>query len=515
MSDTLGTDHHRAGSAGVRAGFDDTTASDQRIREFEFGVNEWSLGELCGSTLTYYNAIRAAKSKPKLLKRVQKDLQREWQLAATVLVALFATEITVYGFQSSGIILNINTTALNSVALSGLTTAFGLLLLVWLSFRYTGVDIRVFNRRARGFNGSYLFFSINSRLPVLATVISLLAMSVFTAAIIHEEWRITAIVFCAVPAILVTLEFILATIKWSAVTSHRAVISHYLGDPDDVQSPRHFYLSFWLVWFRAWLFFFFTMGAQASRLGRHAVAVPGDENDPLGILDQMEDAFSTWMPWIVIVAMGFCACSGTMFVLEVFQMTINTAYSPNGDRNGNPFWPAFRSIIARNAENWRLSVLGHTRKLYFTLFWLFALYDLCFAIWTLLVLTRIQKLKTSKPVAIPTLYLVAQLVVHVVLIGTAQVLGRRADSEEKRRRIQIRRAMNPMSENPFHTTAEEPSNQSAQRDVAIGGSPSMLLQSRALTLAPSRAPESRTRTLWDAVTPTPVLPSAYVAQQSR
>ena len=48
-----------------------------------------SLGQWLGSTLTYHIALYSADHDSEKLKRVQGELTREWQLAATVVSELF------------------------------------------------------------------------------------------------------------------------------------------------------------------------------------------------------------------------------------------------------------------------------------------------------------------------------------------------------------------------------------------------------------------------------------------
>ena len=56
--------------------------------------------------------------------------------------------------------------------------------------------------------GSYFFFALSSRLPLVALVISVLALVVFLGAIAWAAWPAAVLVMCALAGLLVSLQFI-------------------------------------------------------------------------------------------------------------------------------------------------------------------------------------------------------------------------------------------------------------------------------------------------------------------
>ena len=134
----------------------------------------------------------------------------------------------MFGF-TPGTLLNVDNFAKRSLIISSVAAAIGLFVDVWFIFAYSGADVRKFQvsplsplrmltyevvlthgrqTLAVDVYGSYFFFSLSSRLPLIALIIAVLALVGFLCAIAWTAWPSAVLVMCVITGVLVSLQFI-------------------------------------------------------------------------------------------------------------------------------------------------------------------------------------------------------------------------------------------------------------------------------------------------------------------
>ncbi|KAI0253320.1 hypothetical protein BJV78DRAFT_1351907 [Lactifluus subvellereus] len=123
------------------------------------------------------------------------------------LIILHSVDTSVFGF-SSGNLFNVDSIAKRSLIISSVAAAIGLFIDVWFIFAYSGADVRKFQTLAVDIYGSYFFFALSSRLPLLALFIAVLALVGFLGAMAWTAWPTAVLVMCIFAGVLVSLQFI-------------------------------------------------------------------------------------------------------------------------------------------------------------------------------------------------------------------------------------------------------------------------------------------------------------------
>lgn len=134
----------------------------------------------------------------------------------------------MFGF-TPGTLLNVDNFAKRSLIISSVAAAIGLFVDIWFIFAYSGADVRKFQvsplslciltyevygtdhgqqTLAVDIYGSYFFFSLSSRLPLVALIIAVLSLVGFLCAIAWSAWPSAVLVMCVITGVLVSLQFI-------------------------------------------------------------------------------------------------------------------------------------------------------------------------------------------------------------------------------------------------------------------------------------------------------------------
>lgn len=156
-------------------------------------------------TLTYHRELREAVDED--FDRILAKLVHEWYYTGASLLSLAAVDTTVFGF-SPGNLFNVDSIAKRALVISSVAAAIGLFVDIWFIFAYSGADVRKFQSLALDLYGSYFFFALSSRLPLVALFIAVLALVVFIGAIAWNAWPAAVLVMCVLAGLLVSLQFI-------------------------------------------------------------------------------------------------------------------------------------------------------------------------------------------------------------------------------------------------------------------------------------------------------------------
>ncbi|KAJ7443918.1 hypothetical protein B0H11DRAFT_452644 [Mycena galericulata] len=152
---------------------------------------------------TYHGALQAANVAATMngdfekLDQILEHLRWEWLTVGGVLLGLAALETSVFTL-SPQTVFNVDSFAQKVIAASSVATGFGIICDAWFLIRYYRLPSATFMTRSQDIYGSYLFFSLSARLPLLGTIIALGALMLF----------IGRIAFNTVPAFVIGLGLI-------------------------------------------------------------------------------------------------------------------------------------------------------------------------------------------------------------------------------------------------------------------------------------------------------------------
>ncbi|KAJ6522426.1 hypothetical protein DFH09DRAFT_1286849 [Mycena vulgaris] len=159
------------------------------------------------SACTPYSALEAATSDPDC-EQVVETLKSEWLNVGRWFLALGAVDMSLLAIDSQSL-FKIDLFSQRAIAASSAATGLGLLCDAWFLVRYYPLQPRVFMTRARDVYGSYAFFSLSARLPSLAVLISILALSAFVGRVAYQTLPAFVIVLGVVFAVVMSLQYII------------------------------------------------------------------------------------------------------------------------------------------------------------------------------------------------------------------------------------------------------------------------------------------------------------------
>jgi len=139
---------------------------------------------LCSSTM--YGELSNAQGDEDF-QRVRVRLKQEWTAIGALLVGCAAIDVTILAISPESV-FKIRSYAYLAVATSSITSGLGILCTVWFLLRYPWVDIQTFIIRSRDVYGSYVFFSLSSRVPAFCTLISSASLMVFLGLVAYDIW---------------------------------------------------------------------------------------------------------------------------------------------------------------------------------------------------------------------------------------------------------------------------------------------------------------------------------------
>ncbi|KAI0299943.1 hypothetical protein BC826DRAFT_719646 [Russula brevipes] len=157
-------------------------------------------------TLTYHRELREAQVDSDF-DRVVAKLVSEWYYTGASLLSIAAVDTTVFGFSPDNL-FSVDSIAKRSLIISSMAAAIGLLIDIWFIFAYSGADACKFQTLALDLYGSYFFFALSSRLPIIALFVAVLTLVVFLGTIAWNAWPTAVLVMCVLTGVLISLQFI-------------------------------------------------------------------------------------------------------------------------------------------------------------------------------------------------------------------------------------------------------------------------------------------------------------------
>ncbi|KAJ6539838.1 hypothetical protein DFH09DRAFT_69322 [Mycena vulgaris] len=151
---------------------------------------------------THYAALQFATSDTEFAQ-ILENLKMEWFYIGGLLLGIVALETSTFAIAPSPeSLFKVDAFAQRAIAVSSIATGLGILCDAWFILRYYCLQSTVFKTRAKDIYGSYLFFSLSARLPMLGALVSLAALVVFVARVAYNALpvfvAILGIIFCVV-----------------------------------------------------------------------------------------------------------------------------------------------------------------------------------------------------------------------------------------------------------------------------------------------------------------------------
>jgi len=152
-------------------------------------------------------------------------LQREWAFQGSFLLALAAVNAGMFAINPDAI-FKVNSYAYTAISTSSAACALGIACDVWFLLRYNWVDLGIFVCRSRDLYGSYVFFSLSSRMPTFCALISSMSLMASLGIIAYDGGSKCVVVIGVVVVLIMTLQFIVYAVDQfiaSALHAWRAV----------------------------------------------------------------------------------------------------------------------------------------------------------------------------------------------------------------------------------------------------------------------------------------------------
>ncbi|KAF7351889.1 hypothetical protein MVEN_01150600 [Mycena venus] len=159
------------------------------------------------SNCTPYSALEAATSDAEC-EQVIKTLKSEWlTIFRWVVPALGTMDIALLVIDPQSV-FTIDLVSRRAIAASSAATLLGFFSDLWFLGRYYSLQPKMFMTQTKDVYGSYAFFSLSARLPSLAVLISILALSVFIGRVAYQVLPAFVIVLGVVFAVVMILQYI-------------------------------------------------------------------------------------------------------------------------------------------------------------------------------------------------------------------------------------------------------------------------------------------------------------------
>lgn len=171
-------------------------------------------------TFTYYRELREAQLDCDF-ESILLKLMGEWYYVGASLLAVAGLDTAVFGF-SPDAIFGVDTFAKRAVTVSSIAAGIGIGIDAWFLFAYSGADVRKFQILAVDLYSSFFFFSLTSRMPLVALLVAAVTLMLFLFAIAWSAWPTAVLAMSFISGTLFSLQFIV-------YGCHRAVLAAVWG----------------------------------------------------------------------------------------------------------------------------------------------------------------------------------------------------------------------------------------------------------------------------------------------
>ncbi|KAI0370138.1 hypothetical protein BV20DRAFT_322538 [Pilatotrama ljubarskyi] len=168
-----------------------------------------SFAESVVDSFTPYHELREADEENDIEKAetVLGRLLTEWYVVGASLLALAAIDAAVFGFAPDALFV-VDGFSQSVVAIGAIAAGIGLVSDAWYLILYSGANAAKFQRLAKDVYGSYFFFCLTCRLPVVCMFVSALALMLFLLGVAWTAWPTAVLVMSFVAGVLLTSQFL-------------------------------------------------------------------------------------------------------------------------------------------------------------------------------------------------------------------------------------------------------------------------------------------------------------------
>ncbi|KAI0352199.1 hypothetical protein OH77DRAFT_1498079 [Trametes cingulata] len=206
-----------------------------------------SFAESVVDSFTPYHELREADEEDDVEKaeKVLARLLTEWYVVGASLLALAAIDAAVFGFAPDALFV-VDGFSQSVVAIGAIAAGIGLVSDAWFLILYSGANAAKFQRLAKDVYGSYFFFCLTCRFPVMCMFVSALALMLFLLGVAWTAWPTAVLVMSFVAGLLLTSQFLVYGIHrfinmmiWVVRVAWRRVAPRRESSPVHPQSHHH------------------------------------------------------------------------------------------------------------------------------------------------------------------------------------------------------------------------------------------------------------------------------------
>lgn len=139
--------------------------------------------------------------------------QMEWTYVGGLLTAMAAVDTAVFSISPDTLFV-INPIARSFIALSSTACGLGIFCDAWFIFRYNFVPLDTARVRSRDMFGSYFFFSLQARVPIICMLMSGMSLMGFLGVVAWSVWPTGLLVLSFLVGVLMTLQFLVFGAWW-------------------------------------------------------------------------------------------------------------------------------------------------------------------------------------------------------------------------------------------------------------------------------------------------------------
>ncbi|PFH45778.1 hypothetical protein AMATHDRAFT_71094 [Amanita thiersii Skay4041] len=164
------------------------------------------------ASFTMYRELSEAVSESQY-QAVFERLQMEWTYVGGLLVALAAVNTAVFSISPDSV-FKVNSWARSAIATSSVASGLGIASDAWLLFRYNWASLNTFIHRAKDVFDTYLFFSLQARVPAFCMLLSAISLMTFLSLVAYDVWPEGVLVLCFLIGVMMSLQFVAYGARW-------------------------------------------------------------------------------------------------------------------------------------------------------------------------------------------------------------------------------------------------------------------------------------------------------------
>ncbi|KAH8828091.1 hypothetical protein DL96DRAFT_1555608 [Flagelloscypha sp. PMI_526] len=209
--------------ASVAASILPTTMTEKIPTSNSYELEHWWERTLAKFTL--YRNFKFAQTQEEF-QQLQDSMKNEWSFAGGALAALCGMSTAVFTLTPDSL-FPVNPFARATIGMSGLLSAVGIFMVFWYWLRFNWADVETFNYRAMDLYGTFFFFCLTSKVPLLSAILAALCLLTFIANVAYNVWPLGSLIVCFFFGVVLSLQFLIYGIHWTYVKIAFGIYSIY------------------------------------------------------------------------------------------------------------------------------------------------------------------------------------------------------------------------------------------------------------------------------------------------